>query len=333
MLGNSRPARAWALPIALLALVCTALTAIAAWSASGVGSAQANALTMPAGNVPTAVASGTSVTVNWAASTFSNGAAVGGYLVHRYDTGGTVQTVGAACAGTITATTCAENSVPMGSWQYTVTPVDNSWTGAESGKSAIASINAWATVASMPTARDSLAAVGGSDGRIYAIGGFNGNGNGNTVLNTVEAYTSSSNSWSTVASMPTARYGLAAVAGADDRIYAIGGYNGNTFLHTVEAYTPSSNSWSAVASMPTARFSLAAVAGADGRIYAIGGYNSGYVNTVEAYSPSSNTWATVAGMPTARGSLAAAGGSDGRIYAVGGANGYGYLTTVEALTP
>jgi Kelch motif len=36
----------------------------------------------------------------------------------------------------------------------------------------------------MPTARYLLAAATGGDGRIYAIGGFNGSG----ILNTVEAY-------------------------------------------------------------------------------------------------------------------------------------------------
>ncbi len=44
--------------------------------------------------------------------------------------------------------------------------------------------NTWTTAASMPTAREDLAAATGSDGRIYAIGGNNNNG----VLNTVEAY-------------------------------------------------------------------------------------------------------------------------------------------------
>ena len=56
----------------------------------------------------------------------------------------------------------------------------------------------------------------------------------------------SSGTWSTVASMPTPRYALAAVAGADGRIYAIGGAMGLGFspLSTMEAYTPFTNTWS-----------------------------------------------------------------------------------------
>ncbi len=139
-------------------------------------------------------------------------------------------------------------------------------------------------------------------------------------------------SWTTVASMPTARQNLAAATGSDGRIYAIGGNNNTGSLSTVEAYTPSSNTWATVASMSTPRSGLAAAAGADGRTYAIGGFNNGSLSTVEAYTPSSNTWATVASMPTARQGLAAAAGGDGRIYAIGGYNGP-YLNTVEAYTP
>src|SRR5437016_5632135 len=81
-------------------------------------------------------------------------------------------------------------------------------------------------------------------------------------------------SWSTVAPMPTARAFLAAAAGVDGHIYAIGGVVGAQSsaadVNTVEAYDAGSNSWSAVVPMPTARSGLAAATGANGRIYAIG---------------------------------------------------------------
>jgi N-acetylneuraminic acid mutarotase len=154
--------------------------------------------------------------------------------------------------------------------------------------------NHWASVASMPTARYDLAAAAGPDGRIYAIGGSSSNSAGSAPpggLNTVEAYSPRTNSWATVAPLPTARQGLAAATGPDGRIYAIGGStpsgstpNGSA-LNTVEAYTPATNSWASVTSLPTARGSLAAAAGSDGRIYAIGGSaaNCNSCATVEAY--------------------------------------------------
>jgi N-acetylneuraminic acid mutarotase len=56
------------------------------------------------------------------------------------------------------------------------------------------------------------------NGRIYVIGGWNGV----TALSTVEEYDPATNSWRTLAPMPTARYGLA-TAVVDGNIYAIGG--------------------------------------------------------------------------------------------------------------
>jgi len=187
----------------------------------------------------------------------------------------------------------------------------------------------WTTAASLPTARDGLAAVAGPDGSIYTIGGANNSGD----LNTVEMYDPATNAWTTATSLPTARAFLAAVAGPDGRIYALGGEIGSGSVNEVEVYDPASNTWTTTASLPTARDGLAAVVGPDGRIYALGGYDTGALNTVEAYDPASNTWTTVASLPTARYGLAAVAGPDGRIYTIGGANNSGDLNTVEVYDP
>lgn len=76
----------------------------------------------------------------------------------------------------------------------------------------------WKTAASMPTARAFFGASLGSDGRIYAIGGYNDTG----YLRTVEAYDPSRNDWSAVAPLEIARAGLA-VASVGNRLLAIGG--------------------------------------------------------------------------------------------------------------
>ena len=113
------------------------LVAWAAWSSQGNGPGAAKSLSMPGGNTPTASVSGTTVTVGWSASNFANGASVQGYRVRRYAAGtSTAITPGADCSGTITPLTCAENAVSGGSWEYTVTPLQGSWAGAESAKSA-----------------------------------------------------------------------------------------------------------------------------------------------------------------------------------------------------
>jgi N-acetylneuraminic acid mutarotase len=101
---------------------------------------------------------------------------------------------------------------------------------------------AWTTLADMPTARmAAAAATSSSDGKIYVFGGID-TGDG---LTTVEAYDSRDDTWVPRASMPTARWGLAAAEGPDHKIYVFGGWAGSgiTPLTTVEAYDPSSNTW------------------------------------------------------------------------------------------
>jgi hypothetical protein len=127
----------WFLVIAVAVAVGTPGGAAAGWSLTGSGTSAARAATLGPGNVPTASASGKKVTVSWAASSYTNGGAPGGYLVNRYDAStGILQTIRGACTGTITILTCTENNVPSGSWRYTVTPATGNWRGPEGAKSA-----------------------------------------------------------------------------------------------------------------------------------------------------------------------------------------------------
>jgi len=192
----------------------------------------------------------------------------------------------------------------------------------------------WTSVASLPAPRAALGVVEGSDGRLYAVGGYDNTGAG--FSSSVSAYTPSTNAWTPVASMSTPREEFGVAAGLDGRIYAIGGKNSSGTLSSVEAYTPGTNSWAPVASLPTALSDFATATGADGRIYVIGGVNeSGNVESeVYAYTPATNQWAQVAGLPTDIAYLAAATGADGTIYAIGGYEpGVGYTNTVYAYTP
>lgn len=143
--------------------------------------------------------------------------------------------------------------------------------------------------------------------------------------------------WSPVASMPTARFGLAATTGRYGMIYAIGGSTGlgvNTSVGTVEAYDPNTDSWSAVAPMPTARRFLMAATDRYGRIYGIGGGSAtGFRNTVERYDPETNSWSTVASLPAPLCCGGAARGPDGRIYVAGGFNALGQFSSMLAYDP
>ena len=96
-------------------------------------------------------------------------------------------------------------------------------------------------------------------------------------------------SWSPVASMTTARVGLAAVAAPSGVIYAIGGKSaGLTVLDSVEAYDPKTDTWAPAGRLRAPR-AFAAGAFADGHIYVIGGITTPDVTSVtalvEAYLP------------------------------------------------
>src|SRR5208337_2675415 len=139
------------------------------------------------------------------------------------------------------------------------------------------STNHWHTLAHMHTARDGAAAVAGTDGRIYVIGGFGASGS----LSSVEAYDPATNTWAHETPMNTPRDGLGAVLGTDGQIYAIGGENGAEALSTVEVYNFATRTWTPGPSMSTARVQLATALGPDGRIYAIGG-NTGLLGPTDS---------------------------------------------------
>jgi N-acetylneuraminic acid mutarotase len=170
----------------------------------------------------------------------------------------------------------------------------------------------WTKKADMPTPRNGLA-TSVVDGKIYAIGGWNGS----SIISTVEVYDPATDTWTRKANMLTARSYFAASA-VNGKIYAIGGWTGIARISTVEEYDPATDTWTKKADMPTAREILSSSA-ANGKIYAIGGYLPSFVSaaTVEQYDPATDTWTKKADMPTARGWQASS-AVNGMIYVIGG---------------
>ena len=211
--------------------------------------------------------------------------------------------------------------------------------------------NTWSEKSPMPTPREGLA-VGVVNGILYAIGGntrgpaapqaairsgrrgtaFNLQGSEN-VLNTVEAYDPATDTWTTRASMPTARSQLA-VAVVNGLLYAIGGQSKDEGFRRVEAYDPVSNTWTPRAPLPEPYGRAALAAGElNGLIYAVGGaYGYAESKIVDAYDPVTNRWTAVQPLGTARQSLAVA-VVNGLLYAVGGACYDDTLAAVEFFEP
>lgn len=141
----------------------------------------------------------------------------------------------------------------------------------------------WDTsIAPLPTPRWAPAAVTGTDGRVYALGG----NYANNPRPTVEVYNPADNQWTSLDDMLTSRTTPAAVVGRDGKIVVIGGYTPSA-TETVETYDPRSGERSLdMPALSAARGALAATVGLDGSIYAIGGRStSAAVNTVEVLTP------------------------------------------------
>lgn len=189
--------------------------------------------------------------------------------------------------------------------------------------------NSWRARAALPTGRWNLGAATGADGRIYAVGGQGGEPCGANVLGTVEVYDPRFDTWTTCASMPTPRSSLGVVAGANGKIYAIGGEDQTGILDIVEEYDPISDTWTQKADMPYAQSHFASVSASNGRIYVMGGLNVS-AEAVWEFDPVADTWVEKAPMPTGRYTFGAGQVKNGLIYAVGGVNWTGDLNVIEA---
>ena len=163
----SKHARSLLLCLTAGLVLAPAACADAYWHSAGAGAGSATTATMPAGNQPSASVSGQSITVSWPQSSFG-GAPLGtygggGYMLTRYANAGTTPiTPNASCATTISGTgatlQCVESGVPYGAWQYAVAPVLNSFTGAQSPKSAATTVVTAAPALATATAKNPTAA-------------------------------------------------------------------------------------------------------------------------------------------------------------------------------
>jgi actin-related protein len=152
------------------------------------------------------------------------------------------------------------------------------------------------------------------EGRIYAVGGFDGTG----LLNSVEAYDPRMKNWAELAPMSTARSSASAVA-YDGKIFVLGGSSGQR-LNSVEYLDVKMNKWVPFkASMGEAR-SAGACAAVLNRIYAIGGTDNTQAihASVEMLVGEEGTWSYRSNCHNARMDLSACGVADSTVLAGGG---------------
>ncbi|XP_014663721.1 PREDICTED: kelch-like protein 28 [Priapulus caudatus] len=131
---------------------------------------------------------------------------------------------------------------------------------------------------------------------LCALGGKNGLF---AVLDSVERYDASTNTWEVVAPMLEKRINFS-VATLHGFMFVVGGQNSTSHLSSCERYDAQTNQWTYVASMERPRTGLS-VAVVDDQLYAVGGHSgSSYLNTVQRYDPCSDEWQDVRPMTTCR---------------------------------
>jgi DNA-binding CsgD family transcriptional regulator len=185
----------------------------------------------------------------------------------------------------------------------------------------------WQDLASMPTARQDLAAVA-HENLIYAIGGAASQGVGDMV----EIFDPRSGEWDSgqPKTTPARGIGTAVLGGL---IYVPGGcQDGDLPTAVLEAYDPRSDAWLARASLP---FPLCdyALSVFEGRLFLFGGWDgSRYLDSVFIYDPGQDRWSEGTPMQHAR-AYAGAALSGSKIYILGGYDGQEALSVVEVYSP
>ena len=96
--------------------------------------------------------------------------------------------------------------------------------------------------------RRSGAGAASLNGFVYAIGGYDGE----TQLNSVERYSPASDVWITISPLIHRRSALSATV-LCGKLYVVGGYDGEGFLNTLEEYVPEQDCWKLVSSMNLGR--------------------------------------------------------------------------------
>ena len=155
------------------------------------------------------------------------------------------------------------------------------------------------------------------EGKIYVLGGKSLN---NRVLNTVEVFDSTTNTWDTTQVTPfqKARYNAAAIVW-QNKIYLIGGRNNDKVLKSVEVYDPVQNEWGKAHGLREEREGHSAGI-VNNHIYCFGGQKNNYelLEHIEWYDPEKDEWNDEFDMEYPRSALFSA-IKDDTIFTFGGA--------------
>ncbi len=138
--------------------------------------------------------------------------------------------------------------------------------------------------------------------------------------------------WKAMASMPTARWGMA-ICTFGGEIFAIGGEGEQGVVSSNERYNPQTNLWTAIKPKPVPVADIQGVL-INGKIYIPGGreFPGSVTPILEIYDPRTDLWETGSSMPIALSAYSSV-SFEGRLYVFGGWDGRRYLDTVFSYDP
>jgi Kelch motif len=191
--------------------------------------------------------------------------------------------------------------------------------------------NVWTPLATAPTAIGQAPSAAYWNGKIYAIGGFNG---GPTT--TVQIYDIATNAWSAGAPIPAGTYGAAAGA-FNNKVFVAGGTDPGAANPTtvLQVYDIATNTWSTGTAMPPPGYFLGGFTQAGQYLYTAGSFTSSGANTNTTYrldmTSAPGVWTTGPVFTPARADFALA-ASGTKLYAIGGdADGGGFFNPSNAV--
>lgn len=180
----------------------------------------------------------------------------------------------------------------------------------------------WKKCSKLPFSR-SNAGVCALNGKIYCIGGWNGQAG----IKQCDVYCPETDKWTSIASLNTGRC-QAGVFAFNNKIWVVGGSDAWNCLGTVETYDSETNQWNFSAPLSTARRGCG-LAELNGRLYCVGGSDGNQsLKSTEYYDEASESWILGPSLTTAR-SIVSVVVVQNRLYAIGGFSGKKFLNTIE----
>ena len=244
----------------------------------------------------------------------------------------------ATTSGAFTTTRSGLASVAYGGYLYIVGGYTS--TGSNQNDVQYAAIGSngtlgsWSTTSSFANGRGGLAALA-YNGYLYALGGYDGSTNYNSVQYAPINSNGTLGSWNATTSFTTGRRSPVAAV-YNGYVYLAGGQNGTNYYDDVQYAAVKADgtlgTWATTSSFTTSRYAPGMVA-YNGYLYLLGGYNStnGLLGDVQYAPINSNgtlgSWATTTSLSSARDSFGVA-VYNGYLYIVGGYTG-SYVTTVQ----